>query len=97
MEHYLVRHFHYNFDIYLNQSQDTLASEGILSTLFLTKTTLLSPSVLEPRFLNVRTVTWECDFSVFVMTFLMDLMATIASVNIAVLSMTYIYILWNSS
>ena len=62
MEHHLGRHFHHHSVVYLNKYQDTLASAGILSTPCLVRTTLLSPFVLEPSFLNMKTVTWACLF-----------------------------------
>ena len=90
LEHYLGRHFHQYFVIDLNQSQDILASSRRISTLCLMRTTLHSPFVLEPIFFNMKTVTWEYAFWMFIMTCLADLMTTITLVTLAVLSTTSI-------
>ena len=40
-----------------------MAPVGRISTPCLMRTTLLSPFVLEPSFLNVKTITWACALS----------------------------------
>ena len=97
IEHYLGRYFHQHFAVYFNQSQDTLASPGRLSTPCLMITTLFSPFLLWPIFLNVKTVTWACAFSVFIVRFLTYLVAIITLVPLAFLSMTFSCIFWHSS
>ena len=55
-------------------------SEDRLSTSLLIRTRLISPFLLEPRFFNVKTVTWSFYFSMYIMTCLTGLMEKITLV-----------------
>ena len=92
LERHLGRIFHQNSLVYLNQSQDTLASSGRLSKPQLMRNNLVSPFVLGPIFLNIKALIWAWDLSMFIMTCLTTLMKTMTLVPLAVLSMTYIFV-----